>query len=106
MKSKRIFVRLNKKPVSLDKYTAEDIWGLVDTIAKFILPRLKAFRNHSKGYPHKAKGLQQWDKILDEMIFAFEHYANFDIEPRNRKDSIRIDRGLYLFYEYFEDLWI
>lgn len=87
-------------------YSSLDIWNLDTTIAKFILPRLIAFRKHPKGYPHRAKGLQQWEKIIDEMIFAFDYYANHSGEIVDEKTSIRIGRGMDLFAEYFYDLWI
>ena len=87
-------------------YSSEDIWALDYTIAKFILPRLIAFRAHPKGYPYKSKGLLQWNKILDEMIFAFDYYANHYLEATSEKDGMRIDRGMDLFAEYFHDLWI
>lgn len=87
-------------------YSYQDIWNLDTTIAKFILPRLIAFRKHSKGYPHRAKGFQQWNKIIDEMIFAFDYYANHSGEIVDEKTSTRIGRGMDLFAEYFYDLWI
>ena len=86
-------------------FSDADLWSLDAHLAELILPRLKAFKEQGKSYPLQAKGLKQWNKILDEMIFAFDYYANHPCEFRNEKESIRIDRGLYLFYEYFHHLW-
>jgi len=76
-----------------------DLWSLDYHLAKIILPKLKAYRNKSRGgYPGifvewnnncgfdkneyddaRARGTimgggeKRWDEYLDEMIFAFEY---------------------------------
>lgn len=113
-----------------------ECWNLDYTIAKWILPRLKLFREETVGYPSIDRKIyaetgemvgitfEDWQKILDEIILAFEQvlidpmdicidknlnlknkldykiYENI-CEERNKK----IERGLDLFKYYFQDLW-
>lgn len=54
--------------IKIDKY---DTWNMDSTLAKIILPMLKQLRAEKNGYP---SGLSEkkWNRILDEMIWAFE----------------------------------
>jgi hypothetical protein len=65
-------------------------WGLDTTICRFVLPRLKEFRNNVQGHPsglvpaeveenedeNFSQGMEEWKKILDKMIFSFECILN------------------------------
>lgn len=77
-----------------------EIYDLDDTIIKFLLPRLKVFREiHGSAVP-QGLTVEQWNKILDEMIYGFEYYLNSDdIETKE------YDKALDLFKTYFESLW-
>jgi hypothetical protein len=88
-----------------------ELWNLNSTMAQWIYPRLKNFiRGKRNGYPgifseynknewtsrerydeavregkHLGGGAEAWDKILQEMLFAFEwllHYENYDNEKQ------------------------
>jgi hypothetical protein len=52
-----------------------DTWSLDITIAKYTLPRLKRLKELKDGYPSDMTE-QQWDEILDKMIFAMDYLAN------------------------------
>jgi len=83
-----------------------EIWNLNTAIAKYILPRLKAFKKTYSGYP---LGLteEKWDDMIDDMIFAFEYEVNqWDLEePFNKKELKRIEKGFKYFGKYFLSLW-
>jgi len=85
-----------------------DTWSLDYTIAKFALPRLKVFKiNHGEWVPSSLKGIDQWNEILDKIIFAMEITTKeFDgIVEITEKDSIRQIEGYRLFGKYFNNLW-
>lgn len=53
----------------------KEIWNLDYTIAEFVLPRLKMFKNKSIGDPG-CDGIdtrEKWNATLDKMILAFEY---------------------------------
>lgn len=77
-----------------------ETWGLDVTIAKFILPRLKRFKEISNGIPI---GLTQeeWNKILDEIIEGFEIISKDNMTINSEKEQ----RALKLFSEHYFSLW-
>lgn len=77
-----------------------ETWALDCTIAKFIEPRLRRFKEIKAGYP-AIMSEEKWDDILDKMIYAFE-CINKDTISDN-EDSV--DEGLDLFRKYFFNLW-
>lgn len=57
----------------------QDLWNLDKTISIFILKHLIAFRKMKRfGYPPELKGMAEWNKILDKMIFAFENDTKYE----------------------------
>ena len=68
-----------------------ELWSLDNTLAEYILPRLKAFREggllgipasfcnnvhiHLDDEAHDEE-LEKWKAVIDKMIFAFEYAAN------------------------------
>ena len=56
-------------------YSDEDLFSLDDTISRFILPRLKAFRECPGGYNDRCfKNIEEWIACIDEMIRALHNY--------------------------------
>ena len=49
----------------------KDIYSLDNTIARFVLPRLKFFKKNIIGYPPDIT-FEEWKDILDKMILSFE----------------------------------
>ncbi len=106
-----------------------ETWSLQYTIAKFIFPRLKYFREMDKiGVPndlyekYKDKNKKhhdnieitskEWDKLLDKMVYAFERVLIEDDDNHSWQDKAYWEKqqklkkeGLKLFAEYFENLW-
>jgi hypothetical protein len=103
-------------------------WDLDGIFVKFILPRLKRFREIEKlGVPGKlcylspedenkltetendfyySKVHAQWNEILDKMILAFELIEKDELSIENYEEqNKKIEEGLNLFVQYFRDLW-
>ncbi len=84
-------------------WSDEDTWGLDHVIAKFVLPRLKRFKELNNGFP-EGFNEKTWNIAIDEMIYALEvcsrdDYFGDDIEWE------RVELGLRLFGKHFRDLW-
>ena len=90
-----------------DRSKADNIWDLNVCIAKFIYPKLKEFKESPKGCPMELTP-EEWDKILDKMIRAFEAYAKSegDIWEWSGEEYTMAIEGLNLFGKWFFDLWI
>lgn len=80
-------------------------WNLEITIAKFILPRLKLFKEKDNGYPGSLTE-KEWDDVLDDMIYAMEfHAGRFTFEEPDEKNYARVTKGTADLGKYFGDLW-
>lgn len=120
-----MFIRFNRPEFLTTRYwkhwwqrrvrgwDSSDTWSLDWTMAKFILPRLKLFKEVNNGTPYGFTE-ESWDETLDKMIFAMEVVANgvwvlSDYEPRDvEEDKIyweKVQTGLDLFGKYFLHLW-
>jgi len=106
----------------------EELYDLDVTIARFILPRLMMFKERCE-YPRRMKLThEQWNEILDKMIYAFERIACQTEEEtpeykayikaiwNNEEDLVDlkhaakaslkpITEGLSLFHKYYRNLW-
>jgi len=82
-----------------------DTWSLDITIAEFILPRLKRFKACQGCYPCHFETREDWDAILDKMIFAFEKLADNTIPLLSEADERKVRHGLYYFAKYYRNLW-
>ena len=82
-----------------------ETWNLNRSIAKNILPRLKAFRRVTMSYPpDTTEG--RWDLILAEMIEGFEIVADEErFHSMNEKDLEKVKHSLDLFRKWYLDLW-
>ena len=95
-----------------------DTWSLDYPIAKFIRPRLERFRDLKCGHPCSMTE-EEWDKIVDEMIFGFKWIIEdnsshafyvrgvfsqelFDI---HYKQGDRAQAAMELFGKYYMHLW-
>ena len=132
-------------------YSGRDLWSLDHTITDFVLPRLISFRNGGgnsyldgpsgspllEGYTEEQhdKMYEEWLRILDKMILAFEyhkldmndvnsgidtdrlfvdgkvHFQHDDEEKweEYKKEAERRDKvmeeGFALFAKYYRNLW-
>lgn len=81
-----------------------ELWCLDSAICKFILPRLKQFKEYKIGHPCNLSE-KEWNEVIDKMIKAFEVYDDdndIDVKERNKI----IDEGFQLFIDYFGHLWL
>lgn len=94
-------------------FDESETWSLDSTISKFIAPRLKMFKECTQGYPSSFKSLQDWEKVLDKMILAFDYHNDESLgeeEGLSTKEVMEkrvkvIGEGLDLFAKYFCHLW-
>jgi hypothetical protein len=82
-----------------------ETWSLRDTIGRFILPRLKRFKEVTIAHPGGLKE-EEWDEILDKMIKAFELLTKengaFMLTEGEYKE---FEEGMDLFRKWFLALW-
>lgn len=82
-----------------------DTWSLDFKIAQYVAPRLRRFKELNNGYPGDLTA-EEWDDMLDDMIYAMEAVANEDdLDEQKNIDYKRMQRGLDLFGERFRGLW-
>lgn len=90
----------------------EEVWNLDNTIACFILPRLKFFKDNISSYPSSLT-FERWKKILRYMIACFKirksDNDSFWFERKyNEFAQMKYNvyrKGKYYFYKYFDNLW-
>ena len=83
-------------------------------IAEFIYPRLKYFRECVKmTYPAEFNSMEEWNNILDKMLFAFDFtlnemngFSSIDFDTERYQTALdKANEGFKLFGEYFLNLW-
>lgn len=79
-----------------------ELWNLHITLAGFILPRLKAFKENICSSPTDMT-IEEWKEILEKMIVAFEILA--EDKEYSIEEEKKIGTGLNLFVKYFRGLW-
>ena len=92
----------------------EDTRNLDKTIAQFVLPGLKLYKKLYDCIPCEIEDRDQWDEILDKMIYSFDYYASgqrFEIDfstysmDELKAHRNKIQEGLDLFAKYYRSLW-
>jgi hypothetical protein len=86
-----------------DVIPSRELWNLDFTLARFILPRLAAFRSEKVGYPTDIEP-EQYEQDLDMMIAAFKLILKDDI-GMGEDEMYTIETGLALFAKHFRSLW-
>lgn len=86
-----------------------EMWSLDCTIAKFIAPRLKVFKEQAEqieDHPGQIT-FQEWKGILEQMIEGFEIYPNHFHWTEEESDANwrKVDKALSLFHKWFFNLW-
>jgi hypothetical protein len=91
-----------------------DLWNLDVSLAKVILPRLKAFAANHAGYPGsltEGKGEEEWQSMLDRMVAGFDFIANSKMwsDFENIEEGMAAEKEAYeaveLFGKWFGGLW-
>lgn len=82
-----------------------DLWSFDVTIAEFILPRMKRFRNHHMGHPSRYTD-KQWNKIMDQIIEGFElALTDANYFGGKKGDMDKIVKAWKLLGEHGMDFW-
>ena len=83
-----------------------ETWSLDQTLATYIVPRMKRFRDVTISFPADHDSLEHWVETLDQIIEGFELIADdpttFDRTP---EQNAKIEQSLDLFRQYFFHLW-
>lgn len=94
-----------KIQVKIDNW---DTWDAYVSLSYIILPLLKEFRKTLNGHPGTLT-MEEWESIVDKMIFAFENILDDEVETFNIEVLNEVmpkrQEGLELFGKYFEALW-
>lgn len=94
---------LFKKQKEERGWSDDETWSLDNTLALYILPRLKRFKELHCGHPESLTS-EKWNEYLDKMIASFSLYdTNDDSVPLMITEEQH--EGFKLFGEYFFDLW-
>lgn len=108
-----------EKPMRKIKYAYQRIvrgyddrakYSLYNFIVEISIPILKEYRNNDAGYPGIFNSKEEWNVILDKIIFAFEiikkdEYWYSENRKTYKKDVKTIKEGLSMFSKYFMQLW-
>jgi hypothetical protein len=110
--------------ISIDNY---DTWSMDSTLSLLIHPMLVQLKATQHGHPANMTE-QEWNEILDEMIWAFEQKCRddwesdyYEYEDDNterfglklvwedragaKAHQERMSNGFMLFGKYYENLW-
>lgn len=86
-----------------------EMWSLDCTIAEFIAPRLKVYKEHAELIEDHPMSItfQEWKCILEQMIEGFELYPNHFNWTAEESDANwkKVDKALSLFHTWFFNLW-
>lgn len=89
-------------------FSDDETWSLEYGSAKWILPRLRRFKELNNSHPMDLT-FEKWMEIIDKMIYAFETIIARDDPDKDINWDLDIDKkvkeGLELFGKYFLDLW-
>lgn len=103
-----------RKKKGLSKIQDSELWGLDITLAKYILPRLKRFKDINKmSHPISFGSIEEWHSIIDKMIYSFDYVLKEDCglnsvsitDEEKEKRYKNYQEGMDLFAKHFMDLW-
>ena len=90
------------KQLQYRHFCDSETWGLDAAIASFILPRLIRFKEVKNAYPLHFDKSEEWDAVLDKIIYSFSCVLAEDFEDYQDPEYIE---GLTLFARYLTHLW-
>lgn len=83
-------------------WSDRDLWNLDDTLAQWLLPRLKAFQKKTFGHPYGFESEEEWKAAIGEMIWAIERRWSHTLSV---DEVARQEKGFELFGKYWRALW-
>lgn len=58
-------------------YSDKDLWNVDYSLGMIIVKYLKAFKKSKRNsYPSCFNNMEEWEEVLDDMIYAFDYLAN------------------------------
>ena len=88
------------------QFSDKELWNLDKTLAEYIYPRLKRFKEIVPGRPGCFETQEKWLNTLEQMIVAFELLSREDYVLFLKEDERKaVDKGLNKFYKYYNCLW-
>lgn len=86
-----------------------ETWNLEGTIAQFIVPRLKRFKEVNDGYPSNYNSMEDWESDIQKMIDGFELWINHfewdHVKELREENHKKVDEALQIFAKEFKALW-
>jgi len=83
-----------------------ETWCLASTITRFILPRLKRFKDITIAYPGEIETPEDWNNIVEKMIVAFELVLSDDASWMwSEEEKKQFEEGMDLFKKWYLGLW-
>lgn len=98
---------IKDEPVAVVKFDKEDVYALDTTLAHVIVAGLREYRKlYAKtSYPLHLGDVEQWQAILDEMIWGFDQVATGARYELPKTEEKRLQESFELFGKYFQYLW-
>jgi len=88
------------------QFSDKELWNLDKTLAEYIYPRLKRFKEIVTGRPGGFETQEKWLNTLEQMIVAFELLSREDPVLFLKEDERKaVDKGLKHSYKYYNCLW-
>lgn len=84
-----------------------ELWNLDSTFARYMLPRLKRFKETTDGYPGELTE-QQWDAILEEIIWSLEYILGDQWHEDHTQwelNEARCSAGCELLGKWMRGMW-
>ncbi len=85
-------------------YCEIDMWCLATAVSKFVLPRLKEFRNVVKRDSNRSINYPSLKKF-NAMIYSFQKIVDNNHLYVNEKERLKIQKGLELFAQHLIGMW-
>ena len=88
--------------VQIDRW---DWYNVDHTLALIISPMLKQFKESNASYPGCLTS-DQWNEILDKIIWSMDQIVEDDIHLSSGKEYIdKVQEGCELLGKWFQNLW-
>ena len=104
VKAKKLLEKYQKQRIRRG-FDDTECWNLDRTIAAFILPRIKVFRDSTIAYPgvEPFDTFEKWQEGIDKMIYAFDHIVNEEKYDDERSKKYGITWNDYFSSKFLED---
>ena len=93
--------------VKVNGIPQHQLWGLDDTLLRYILPRIRAFRDMPRMGCPGGIDETEWERILDDMVDGFELMKIHidDSRALTRREWRQVVRTTSLFAKWWLHLW-